>query len=57
MLGWKDCGKREYTAGNETSKYELYSCEVNAVSGIHDLYLSFEGENNKDLFELDYWKF
>jgi len=43
--------------GNETSKYELYSCEVNAVSGIHDLYLSFEGENNKDLFELDYWKF
>lgn len=42
---------------NETSKYELYSCEVNAVSGIHDLYLSFEGENNKDLFELDYWKF
>lgn len=43
--------------GNEISKYELYSCEVNAVSGIHDLYLSFEGENNKDLFELDYWKF
>ena len=43
--------------GNETSRYELYSCEVNTVSGVHDLYLSFEGENNKDLFELDYWKF
>ena len=42
---------------NETSKYQLYSCEVNAVSGVHDLYLSFEGENKKDLFELDYWEF
>mgnify|MGYP000855625269 FL=1 len=53
----KVVGNVNIPQGNETSKYELYSCEVNAVSGIHDLYLSFEGENNKDLFELDYWKF
>ena len=53
----KIVGNVNIPKGNETSKYELYSCEVNAVSGIHDLYLSFEGENNKDLFELDYWKF
>lgn len=53
----KIVGSVNIPQGNETSKYELYSCEVNAVSGIHDLYLSFEGENNKDLFELDYWKF
>lgn len=53
----KIVGNVNIPQGNETSKYELYSCEVNAVSGIHDLYLSFEGENNKDLFELDYWKF
>ena len=53
----KIVGNVNILQGNETSKYELYSCEVNAVSGIHDLYLSFEGENNKDLFELDYWKF
>ena len=53
----KMVGNVNIPQGNETSKYELYSCEVNAVSGIHDLYLSFEGENNKDLFELDYWKF
>ena len=53
----KIVGNVNIPEGNETSKYELYSCEVNAVSGIHDLYLSFEGENNKDLFELDYWKF
>lgn len=53
----KIVGNVNIPLGNETSKYELYSCEVNAVSGIHDLYLSFEGENNKDLFELDYWKF
>lgn len=53
----KIVGNVNISQGNETSKYELYSCEVNAVSGIHDLYLSFEGENNKDLFELDYWKF
>lgn len=53
----KIVGNMNIPQGNETSKYELYSCEVNAVSGIHDLYLSFEGENNKDLFELDYWKF
>ena len=50
----KIVGNVNIPQGNETSKYELYSCEVNAVSGIHDLYLSFEGENNKDLFELDY---
>lgn len=53
----KIVGNVNIPQGNETSKYEIYSCEVNAVSGIHDLYLSFEGENNKDLFELDYWKF
>lgn len=53
----KIVGNVNIPQGNETSKYKLYSCEVNAVSGIHDLYLSFEGENNKDLFELDYWKF
>ena len=53
----KIVGNVNIPQGNETSKYELYPCEVNAVSGIHDLYLSFEGENNKDLFELDYWKF
>lgn len=53
----KIVGNVNIPQGNETSKYELYSCEVNAVSSIHDLYLSFEGENNKDLFELDYWKF
>lgn len=53
----KIVGNVNIPQGNETSKYELYSCEVNAVSGIHDLYLSFEGENNKNLFELDYWKF
>lgn len=53
----KIVGNVNIPQGNETSKYELYSCEVNAVSDIHDLYLSFEGENNKDLFELDYWKF
>lgn len=53
----KIVGNVNIPQGNETSKYELYSCEVNAVSGIHDLYLCFEGENNKDLFELDYWKF
>lgn len=56
-LDGKIVGNVNIPQGNETSKYELYSCEVNAVSGIHDLYLSFEGENNKDLFELDYWKF
>lgn len=53
----KIVGNVNIPQGNEISKYELYSCEVNAVSGIHDLYLSFAGENNKDLFELDYWKF
>lgn len=53
----KIVGNVNIPQGNEISKYELYSCEVNVVSGIHDLYLSFEGENNKDLFELDYWKF
>ncbi len=53
----KIVGNVNIPQGNGISKYELYSCEINAVSGVHDLYLSFEGENNKDLFELDYWKF
>lgn len=53
----KIVGNVNIPQGNGISKYELYSCEINAVSGVHDLYFSFEGENNKDLFELDYWKF
>lgn len=38
----KIVGNVNIPQGNETSKYELYSCEVNAVSGIHDLYLSLK---------------
>lgn len=53
----KIVGNMTIPQGSETSNYQLYSCEVNAVSGVHDLYLSFEGENKKDLFELDYWRF
>lgn len=53
----KIVGNVNIPQGNGISKYELYSCEINVVSGVHDLYLSFEGENNTDLFELDYWKF
>lgn len=53
----KIVGNVNIPQGNGISKYELYSCEINVVCGVHDLYLSFEGENNKDLFELDYWKF
>lgn len=53
----KIVGNVNIPQGNGISKYELYSCEINVVSDVHDLYLSFEGENNKDLFELDYWKF
>ena len=49
----KIVGNVNIPQGNGISKYELYSCEINAVSGVHDLYLSFEGENNKDLFELN----
>lgn len=56
-LDGKIVGNVNIPQGNGISKYELYSCEINVVSGVHDLYLSFEGENNKDLFELDYWKF
>ena len=44
--------KREYTQGNETSKYELYSCRGPVVSGIHDLYLSLKERIIKDLFRI-----
>ncbi len=30
---------------------------VSNASGTHDLYLVFQGEHDKDLFHMDYWKF
>lgn len=38
-----------------TGDYRTLSCKLDKVRGVHDLYLTFEGEG-KDLFNFDYWK-
>ena len=39
--------------------YKLLKAKVSKVSGVHDLYFCFDGENDaeKDLFNFDYWYF
>lgn len=39
------------------SNYKLMSCKLKDVSGKHDLYITFKGDDVKDLFNLDYWMF
>lgn len=56
-LGGRMIGHVEIIKGKETSGYKQYRCTVRNVEGIHDLYLAFEGERGKDLFDLDSWEF
>lgn len=36
--------------------YTQQSCRLDKVKGVHDLYLTFEGDGN-DLLDIDYWEF
>ncbi|MDN3594436.1 glycoside hydrolase family 43 protein [Zunongwangia endophytica] len=45
--------KIEKEAGNA---YNLYTTEVEKVSGVHDIYFVFKGADG-ELFNLDYWEF
>ena len=37
-------------------KWEIISCKVKKIKGVHDLYFVFKG-NNTNLFKFDGWKF
>ncbi len=39
------------------STYEEFSCDVDEVSGVYDVYLVFEGDDDSYLFNLDYFSF
>lgn len=41
----------------EESQYEEYETTISAAQGVHDLYLVFRGEKDRELLKLDYWKF
>lgn len=38
-------------------KYKNISCPVKGAMGVHDLFFIFRGNEKKDLFDFDYWKF
>lgn len=38
------------------NNWKTFSCKVNKVAGVHDLYFVFKGDNG-ELFNFDWWKF
>lgn len=37
--------------------WKTFTANVKKEQGVHDLFLIFKGKNNRDLFNLDFWKF
>ncbi|MFA6812295.1 MAG: glycoside hydrolase family 43 protein [Bacteroidaceae bacterium] len=42
---------------NSDKKYKEISCPVKGAMGVHDIFFIFHGNEKKDLFDFDYWKF
>jgi len=40
----------------EENKWSNYIAGMANISGVHDLYLVFKGDADKQLFKLDYWQ-
>lgn len=43
------------TGGNKNCKQ--IQCNLQKISGVHNVFLKFTGTNNKNLFNIDYWQF
>ncbi|WP_242841146.1 glycoside hydrolase family 43 protein [Clostridium akagii] len=43
------------TGGEQT--WKQMQCNVNTVSGVHNVYFKFTGNSTKNLFNIDYWQF
>lgn len=50
----KVIGELPISSTGSDDVYKLYTCKLEKVKGIHDLYLTFEG-NGEGLFNFDYW--
>ncbi len=49
-------GKLDVKNTGSDQSWETQSCNVNKVTGVHDVYFVFKGEED-DLFNFDWWKF
>lgn len=49
-------GTIRITPTGSMDKYADFSCKLNKVTGVHDLYLVFHGAG-ENLFNMDYWEF
>ena len=51
-------GTLPVTRSGAMDRYKLLSCPIKGAEGVHDLYLCFKSNSQKDnLFFLDYWEF
>lgn len=40
-----------------TEQYNIFTTDVEKITGVHDLYLCFTGSSEEELFKFDYWYF
>ena len=52
----KVVGELKVPSTGSFDDYKVVDCKVDKIRGIHDLYLTFEGDGN-GLLNIDYWKF
>src|SRR5699024_513830 len=53
----KKIGTLNVTTTGRVQDWELMETTVESVVGVHHLFLIFVGSNEKNLFNIDYWKF
>lgn len=55
-LGGSVIGTLDVSPTGGSEQWKVQTTQVNAVKGVHDLYLLFKG-GDKELFNVDYWTF
>lgn len=50
-------GTLDVKLSDRIDEWALYKCDIQKVSGKHDVFFIYKGEECADLFEIDYWMF
>lgn len=50
-------GNLNIVPSGKDGEWKLYECSINKVTGKHDVFFVYKGEDSINLFEIDYWMF
>ncbi|WP_234124346.1 glycoside hydrolase family 43 protein [Clostridium hydrogenum] len=50
-------GKLNVTPTGGAQQWKIMQCNVQSVSGVHNIFFKFTGNSSQNLFNIDYWQF